>query len=51
MPSAPASHYERIQPIQLVSTNAEEAKADNDYYLGRLEKENPPIHADFLAGK
>lgn len=26
-------------------------KRDNDYYLGRLEKEHPSIHADLLAGK
>lgn len=26
-------------------------KRDNAYYLGRLEKEHPTIHANFLAGK
>jgi hypothetical protein len=26
-------------------------KRDNDYYLERLEREHPTIHADYLAGK
>lgn len=26
-------------------------KRDKDYYLERLEREHPTIHADYLAGK
>jgi hypothetical protein len=55
LPNAPASHYERICECPPKDRRKllmlKKQKRDSDYYLGRLQREFPIIHADLVAGR